>query len=425
MYTIYKVKIEGFWSSYKIETKFNDDINIFIGKNGTGKTTFINILQGVLTVNLELLSRLQFDKVEVTLKKGRSRKKIILEKIAEDLEYRSIIFRVGDEEFKLPFLDRYISRGMGRMHPKVLKVIEDIKQEIDNLYNISYLSVHRDLLDNDDDDLNLPLSKRVKTNTVEKRLRKLMNSLTSYQLQLETEINTLSSAFERNVLQSMLFDENIDVINLMEKRKIDVDTLQRGLINAYKDLNALNREVKGKIDQHVDRIKRAIKELNDFQTGGSVLEINNLIPLILLGRTERIIKFSKDTESRRTEIFKPIQDYLELLRSFITDKELIINLKGGLRVVKGEQAIHPSFLSSGEKQLIILLTEALLQEKKQFIYIADEPELSLHISWQRKIIPSLNQLNENAQLIIATHSPEIVGNKGDKIINMENILTNG
>ena len=158
-------------------------------------------------------------------------------------------------------------------------------------------------------------------------------------------------------------------------------------------------------------------------TPSTGLNINDLIPLVLLRRTERIIEFSKETEGKRTEIFQPINDYLKLLKTYITDKVFTINKRGGLTVEKDNKIFPASFLSSGEKQLIILLTESLLQEKQQFIYIADEPELSLHISWQRKIIPSINQLNINAQLIVATHSPEVVGKHGDKIIDMENILS--
>ena len=66
--------------------------------------------------------------------------------------------------------------------------------------------------------------------------------------------------------------------------------------------------------------------------------------------------------------------------------------------------IQHQSLSSGEKQLLILLTQTLLQEKQPFIYIADEPELSLHIEWQHKIISAIKELNPNVQIIAATHS---------------------
>ncbi|WP_371864363.1 AAA family ATPase [Acinetobacter seifertii] len=79
-------------------------------------------------------------------------------------------------------------------------------------------------------------------------------------------------------------------------------------------------------------------------------------------------------------------------------------------------------LSSGEKQLLIILGEAFLQEGKRFIYFADEPELSLHVFWQEHLVQHLKQLNPNAQIIFATHSPDIVSCFGENIIDMEQII---
>ncbi|MNQ81639.1 hypothetical protein D3C85_966700 [compost metagenome] len=79
-------------------------------------------------------------------------------------------------------------------------------------------------------------------------------------------------------------------------------------------------------------------------------------------------------------------------------------------------------LSSGEKQLLIILGEALLQQSEACVYIADEPELSLHVYWQEELTKAISQLNRNAQIIFATHSPDIVGGHADKIIDMENLL---
>ena len=80
-------------------------------------------------------------------------------------------------------------------------------------------------------------------------------------------------------------------------------------------------------------------------------------------------------------------------------------------------------LSSGEKQLIILLVEALLQKNKKHIFLADEPELSLHIAWQRKIIPAIKKINPNAQIIVATHSPEVASKYKGSIFDMEELIS--
>lgn len=62
-------------------------------------------------------------------------------------------------------------------------------------------------------------------------------------------------------------------------------------------------------------------------------------------------------------------------------------------------------LSSGEKQILIILLTTLLQDAKNYILLMDEPEISLHIYWQRSLISNIRQINPNCQIIIITHSP--------------------
>jgi ABC-type multidrug transport system ATPase subunit len=69
--------------------------------------------------------------------------------------------------------------------------------------------------------------------------------------------------------------------------------------------------------------------------------------------------------------------------------------------------ILPENLSSGEKQILIILLTTLLSDRKEYILLLDEPEISLHIDWQRTLIKSIRQINPNCQIIIATHSPSV------------------
>ena len=68
-------------------------------------------------------------------------------------------------------------------------------------------------------------------------------------------------------------------------------------------------------------------------------------------------------------------------------------------------------LSSGEKHLLWILVQVILVEESSIMI--DEPELSMHIDWQKDLIHSLRALNPDAQLILATHSPEIMANVTD------------
>jgi len=98
--------------------------------------------------------------------------------------------------------------------------------------------------------------------------------------------------------------------------------------------------------------------------------------------------------------------------------------KNELTFKSGKQILTPNMLSSGEKQLIIILLTALIQEEKNFVLLMDEPETSLHTDWQEKLIENVRNLNSHAQIIIATHSPSIVLDGWmDKVFEVPEIIT--
>lgn len=93
-------------------------------------------------------------------------------------------------------------------------------------------------------------------------------------------------------------------------------------------------------------------------------------------------------------------------------------------IVAGNQLLPINALSSGEKQILLILLRVFLLDGKSGYVLIDEPENSLDISWQFELINILVKLNPNAQYFITTHSPSIFGKGwGDKIIYMEDITT--
>jgi hypothetical protein len=81
-------------------------------------------------------------------------------------------------------------------------------------------------------------------------------------------------------------------------------------------------------------------------------------------------------------------------------------------------------LSSGEKQFLIVMLTVLLQRKKESILIMDEPEISMHIDWQRELLNNLKKLNPNCQIILATHSPGVVMDGWEQLVtNISSLMT--
>lgn len=86
------------------------------------------------------------------------------------------------------------------------------------------------------------------------------------------------------------------------------------------------------------------------------------------------------------------------------------------------ETIPPYKLSSGEKQMLIILLTVLIQNKRPFVLFMDEPEISLHIEWQQRLLDILTDLNPNVQVILTTHSPAVIMNGwSDKVTDVEDI----
>ena len=74
------------------------------------------------------------------------------------------------------------------------------------------------------------------------------------------------------------------------------------------------------------------------------------------------------------------------------------------------ETLVPYQLSSGEKQMLVILLTVLVENNLPYVLFMDEPEVSLHIEWQQRLIETILDLNPNVQIILTTHSPAVIMN---------------
>lgn len=419
MYIIDRIEIDGFWNRFNISQNLNHDINIFIGANGTGKTTLINILRAALTVDFISLESLDFNEVRIWVIQGKSRKKITLTKIESDFIYDLLVYKIGNKKFKLPL----IPKGMDirrRLHSRHLAEINELKEKFDSIIDISWLSVHRETTPEERYSSKRDYSK----SEIDIKLDHLMKRLALYQLQIQGKTSTISSEFQKEVLVLMLYSREFDRFKFEGKEVYDLDNLKKQLTHAYQDLGIFNKTVKNRINNHFEKIEESLSKIEE-QSSNEYYNINDVLPISVLQRTQEIVNLSRGTDNEKKLIREPLTSYINLLSSFISDKQLEINEgddEEPLTFYKDNYKLSLNELSSGEKQLIIHLTETLLQRKNRCIFLADEPELSLHISWQQKLLSSTRNINPNSQVIVATHSPEIAGEWRNNIIDMRSMF---
>ena len=128
---------------------------------------------------------------------------------------------------------------------------------------------------------------------------------------------------------------------------------------------------------------------------------------------------------KQAEMKARIEDFRSVINGLFQETEKHIEIEGNkFNIVSKGKILPIDALSSGEKQILLIMLRVFLLEGKESYVLLDEPENSLDISWQYKLIDTLTKLNPNAQFFIATHSPSIFGaGWGDKIIYMEDVTT--
>jgi energy-coupling factor transporter ATP-binding protein EcfA2 len=419
MFKIKYIKISSFWGEHTVETNFYSSVNVIIGRNGTGKTTFMSILHAVLTVDIEWLYDFEFNEVEIKLIDGSKSKTIKVKKIISiDYRFPHVEYTISKNKFNLRVVgsDENVPLHFKR---RIIEESEEIRAQMDKLVNITTLSVYRIKKDYDQNRRERQEAKN--TSPVDLILQELIQRLTTYQLELSDKARAVSSSLQRKVLTSLLYTGETD-----QKSGFSLDfdkkDEKKKLIAAYKQLGVLDSKVRSDISNHVEKVAESVNKMKhviETSTPEESVDFDFISPLERIKQTKKVVDMSLEAEEEEKEIFKQRNDFLAILKAFITDKEFEFN-NGHLTVYKNG-SVPISKLSSGEKQLIILFAEALLQRQAPYIFIADEPELSLHVAWQREILPAIKQLNPNAQLIVATHSPEVAGKYSDKIIDMEDL----
>lgn len=133
---------------------------------------------------------------------------------------------------------------------------------------------------------------------------------------------------------------------------------------------------------------------------------------------------TKNPQVQIEALQRPQEDFWNMIDSlFAATHKKIDRDNNRVSFLLNNAQILPSQLSLGEKQIIIILLSALIQDYQPTVMFLDEPEVSLHVDWQETLIDNIRLLNPNVQLIIATHSPSIIVNGwGGHVTQMDKIL---
>lgn len=424
-----KIKVSGFWARATAETPLNRSVNILIGLNGSGKTTLVNILHAALTADPVGLGAAEFKEIHLSFETaGGDTRTVTITRDTEDGAMGMVFYSFdGGEPLRLPVGEPFRPRTRERLRILAMssQQWEEVRARLTELVSVRWISVHRyalsDIRSESEDGVT------VLESPVDARIRALLAQFSRYQASLDSAARERSADFRRGLAYTMLYNEDYDRSSAWSGPlgPAPAATQRTALHKALHELGIPRTDAQSLVTKHIEAVNRSVETLLAYTREPSAkgLEIDDILPLPLLRRTERIVQLVNDVEEATRLIYRQRELFRTLVNGFLQEPKRISFSPTGEIVVESEAGPLPIFrLSSGEKQLLILLIEALLEEEKPCIFIADEPELSLHVEWQQKLLSALVQLNQNAQIIVATHSPEIVADFHRSVLRMQDVI---
>lgn len=169
-------------------------------------------------------------------------------------------------------------------------------------------------------------------------------------------------------------------------RSFDRPLISNGLLEKLAD-----SRVATELDWQIYRLQ---KRYLDYQVNMG----NQIIELLTSGEQERA-----------AEVSVPKVKFQNIIDGLFKDTGKIIDRKSNeIQFVQNGEVLTPYQLSSGEKQILVIMLTVLVENGEPYALLMDEPEVSLHIEWQQQLIGLIRELNPKAQIILSTHSPALI-----------------
>ena len=199
--------------------------------------------------------------------------------------------------------------------------------------------------------------------------------------------------------------ENADTVDFDVIRSFDRPLLSADFLNKMADTI-----LQSELDFYLYQLQRRYL---DYQVNLS----NRMVEIFTRQEPDATVKVQQIAQEKIH--FQDIVDDLfkETGKSIVRDRNEICFHSLG-------EVIEPYKLSSGEKQMLIILLTVLVQNHRPYVLFMDEPEVSLHVEWQEQLISLVRDLNPNCQVILTTHSPAVIMNGwSDCVTDVDDIIS--
>ncbi len=396
LYRLKELTINGFKDKNRnIKITFYDGaITVIHGENGSGKTTLLRVIQAILKKDIAYLQQQNVQGFDLTFGQGQTEE--------------------GERTMSCPDIEQLTSE---KDTLEIYEILEKFSRSV-------FFGVHRGLQDNLGDIRKKLLNMRnLETgvqgnarNTLDQILKEIAekenidwdkNHVLVDRLGIDQVEESLCRAFnksEKAVLLGMnnAFFQTMDSFLAMQYEDVKIPPNFEVEFKAKKVFfESFLKELKPSASQEM--LKNFV-ESDDISSLESKNPLFKTLVINLLNQT-------KLYESENIEL-KAISTLINTFNAFISqektiEKTLHVDSYRAKILLPNHESHSLKDLSSGELHLLSFLTLFLVLRRTDNVFFIDEPEISLSMAWQRKLLPLLSEFAPQAQIIVATHSPEI------------------
>jgi predicted ATP-binding protein involved in virulence len=425
------IKIEKLFEIFEYNISFsgNENVIIITGPNGFGKTMVLNIIFNLFNRKFLFFQKLVFEKITVFLQENI---KIVISKNADN-DKSHVRFSFIQNEKELDFydysdkLENDLWKSLSRFLP-VGRIDENtwIDHRTNRILNMDILlNEYADQLPED-----------VSKNILTIKSTQINHILDSIKVHLIKEQRLFKKVFntERNYREEKdqtIMIETIQTYAKELKLIISQNLNQSFKISQQLDSSYPDRLVKEKNKLTEDEYKvrfDLLKVKQEKLSKNGLYESKQQFLGYSQEDSKALLVYLNDLENKLS-VFDNLLEKLELFTGILNERRFTYKTiqvdreKGFYFRTNNGKELDLSQLSSGEQHEVVMLYELIFNAKQDTLVLIDEPEISLHITWQKEFLNDLLKIIkiQNIQVIIATHSPSIINDRWDLVYNLENV----
>ncbi|AZK61211.1 AAA family ATPase [Pectobacterium brasiliense] len=362
------------------------EITMLTGPNGYGKTMILKIINSILSNELNILCKLNFEYITLNYQGG------------------SISIRCNSAQTTLQ-LEHFGSEGeLLDTEILILEIEEGNPDEMIVFYLKSEKTRHKQKKLKEkplrSDYLNKIISEDIVSFIQADRLKAIKGDITIIDMCASKLKNLMEMAQDESATLSQKLDANFPIRlfeRLEQQKKFSSENIQARL----KGVQDKRRRYMhyGLIHSEDDLMPEKSTSLNSSNEYLGVLDLYIEDALVKLSPFEVLYQ--------KIDLFESI-----LKEKILAFKTVVIDRDSGVYFRSlNDDIIDRNMLSSGEQNQIVLLFNLIFDLASQKVILVDEPEISLHVAWQQTFLDSLKKIqkiNKYEKVIIATHSPQVI-----------------